>query len=192
MLSGLAALVTLTALAVAGYLLLREPPIPNRDPTGQTFPAVTGKALTGRAVDLPAALAGRPAVLLVGYRQRAQFDIDRWLLGLLQAGVDTQLLELPTIPALGPTLFSEQIDDGMRAGIPREDWDAVVTLYGSAARPVAELTGTTGGSVARVLVLDGDGRIVWFDDRGYSARKALEIGALLDRLAADASRPAKP
>ena len=160
---------------------------PNRDPVGEVFPSVEGESLEEVATALPESLAGKPAVLLVGYRQKTQFDIDRWLMGLLQAGVgtggdngiDARVLEGPTIPGLVPTIASGWIDDGMRSGIPREDWGAVVTLYGKAAEPVAEMTGTENGRLARVLVLDENGRVVWFDDTGYSARKAMEIADLL-------------
>ena len=152
---------------------------PNRDPVGEAFPSVEGRSLEKVETRLPESLAGRPAVLLVGYRQNTQFDIDRWLMGLLQAGVgtasDAALLEIPTIPGLVPTMASGWIDDGMRSGIPREDWAAVVTLYGSAAAPVAEMTGTENGRLARVLVLDPSGLVVWFDDEGYSARKAMAV-----------------
>ncbi|MEM9323221.1 MAG: hypothetical protein AAGA41_10335, partial [Pseudomonadota bacterium] len=104
-----------------------------------------------------------------------QFDIDRWLLGMAQAGLKAPLLEVPTIPGLVPSLASGFIDDGMRSGIPREDWSVVVTLYGSAAKPVAELTGTENGNNARVMVLDAAGTIIWFHDRGYSTGKVLEL-----------------
>jgi hypothetical protein len=154
-----------------------------RNPVGERFPSVIGQSLEKEAVALPEDLAGRPAVILVGYKQRTQFDIDRWLLGLLQADVQAQLLEVPTIPGLAPTFASGWIDDGMRSGIPREDWGAVVTLYGKRATPVAKFTGNDRGRLARILVLDSAGEVVWFDDEGYSASKALEIKALTDRLA---------
>lgn len=150
-------------------------PIPNRDPTGEVFPSITGESLAGQPVELPADLAGQPAILIVGYLQEAQFDIDRWLMGLIQAGVAVPILEVPTIPGLVPTLASDWIDDGMRSGIPREDWAIVVTLYGAAAEPVADLTGTTNGRLARVILLDSSGRVAWFHDRGYSASRALEL-----------------
>lgn len=157
--------------------------IPNRDPTGERFPAVVGQSLEKERTEMPGAFAGRPAVLLVGYEQGTQFDLDRWLMGLMQAGVDARLVEVPTIPGLVPTIASGWIDDGMRSGIPREDWGSVVTLYGGAARPVAELTGNEHGRRARVIVLDAEGSIVWFDDAGYSARKALGVAELVATLA---------
>lgn len=158
-------------------------PIPNRDPLGEAFPSVVGESLEKVETRLPESLAGKPAVLLVGYKQKTQFDIDRWLMGLLQAGVGsgdrTQLLEVPTIPGLLPTMASGWIDDGMRSGIPREDWASVVTLYGGAAEPVAEMTGNENGRLARVIVLDAEGTVVWFDDEGYSARKAMAVAELV-------------
>jgi hypothetical protein len=157
-------------------------PLANRDPSGQTFPVVVGQSLEEERTELPTAFAGGPAILLVGYEQRTQFDIDRWLMGLIQAEADATIVEIPTIPGLLPTMASGWIDDGMRSGIPQEDWASVVTLYGSAARPVAELTGNENGKNTRVLVLDAEGRIVWFDDTGYSARKALAVAELVSTL----------
>jgi len=158
---------------------------PNRNPVGEPFPAVVGQSLEKVATELPSTFAGEPVVLLVGYKQDAQFDIDRWLMGLLQTEIEMAIVEVPTIPGLMPTLASGWIDDGMRSGIPKEDWGSVVTLYGKAARPVAELTGTDRGRLTRVLVLDGTGTVRWFDDEGYSARKALAVGELI----AELSRP---
>lgn len=181
----------LAALAVLLLLLLGalsacSAPIPNRNPVGEAFPVVQGESLEKEAVVLPEAVAGEVAVLLVGYKQNTQFDIDRWLMGLLQAGVEARIYELPTIPGLVPTLISGWIDNGMRSGIPEEDWGAVVTFYGDAADPIAELTGTENGRNTRVLVLDRQGQIVWFSDVGYSPRLALELNAVVNRLAADA------
>lgn len=156
--------------------------VPNRDPVGEPFPTVNGESLAGEAVTLPDALAGQPAVLLVGYKQETQFDIDRWLLGFAQAGLKAPLLEVPTIPSLGASLASGFIDDGMRAGIPKEDWGVVVTVYGGNARPIVGLTGNENGNNARVMVLDADGTVVWFHDRGYSTTKVLELMARIEAL----------
>lgn len=100
-----------------------------------------------------------------------------------------RIVEVPTIPGLVTSLASGWIDDGMRSGIPREDWGAVVTLYGGAADPVAEFTGTENGRNARVLVLDRQGRVGWFTDRGYSASQAIEVAALLQTLRGEKAEP---
>ena len=175
----------MAATAGAGVVMLNgcSSSIPNRNPVGEAFPSVEGKSLEKAATRLPEDLAGKPAVLLIGYKQKTQFDIDRWLMGLLQAGVgtevDVQLLEIPTIPGLLPTMASGWIDNGMRSGIPEEDWGAVVTLYGDAAEPVARMTGTENGRLARIVVLDPEGRVVWFDDAGYGVKKAMAVAELV-------------
>lgn len=149
--------------------------VPNRTPLGEPLPTVVGEALDGKKVELPKDLAGKPAILLLGYVQQAQFDADRWIMGLLQAKTTVRILEVPTIKGMIPGMFAGMIDDGMRAGIPSEDWGSVVTLYGSDAATFVALTGNSGGPNMRVLLVDGDGRIRWFHDRGYSATKCLEL-----------------
>lgn len=154
----------------------------NRNPISEQFPSVVGQSLEKEEVRLPEDFAGEPVVLLVGYLQRTQFDIDRWILGLIQADVRAKILEVPTIPGLATSLASGWIDDGMRSGIPEEDWAVVITLYGASAKPVAKFTGNRGGQTARVLVLDADGEVVWFTDRGYSATQALDVKRVTDAL----------
>jgi len=150
---------------------------PNRVPVGETFPRVVGEGLDGTSRTLPDDLDGKPAVLLVGYVQGAQFDLDRWILGLMQAETPVAILEGPTIEGLVPTMISGWIDSGMRQGIPEEDWPSVVTVYGSEARKIVERTGDDRPRNGRVFLLDRTGRVVWFHDRGYSAGKLLELDA---------------
>lgn len=147
--------------------------VENRDPSSEAFPAVEGESLDGEAVALPP--RGEIAVLLVGYEQDAQFDADRWLFGLLQAETPARVVEVPTLVGRMPRLFAGKIDAGMRSGIPSEDWSSVVTLYGEDAERVRAFTGNEGGRNMRVLLVDGDGRVRWFHDRGFSAGKLLEL-----------------
>ena len=156
--------------------------LPRRDPTGERFPEVSGTSLAGDPVPLP---GGKAQVLLVGYLQDAQFDLDRWLLGLLQVGPPLPILEVPTIPSRIASVFAGTIDEGMREGIPAPEWRGVVTLYGEQADPVAELTGTENGSNGRVLVLDAEGRVVWFHDSGYSAATLLDLVRVAESLRAE-------
>lgn len=138
-----------------------------RDPTGEPFPTVNGTSLAGDAVQLPATGAGAPMLLLVGYEQEAQFDLDRWLLGLDAAGWRVRSFEVPTLPGLFPRLLAGTIDGGMRRGIPAEDWASIVTVYGDAAT-IAAFTGNDDGLTGRVLLLDATGKVVFFHDRGFS------------------------
>ena len=149
---------------------------PNRNPVGETFPIVQGKSLAGKPYKLPEAFQGSPTVLLIAYDQNAQFDVDRWLLGLLQSKTDVKLYEVPTVANWVAGRFGEQIDSGMRSGIPKEDWSVVVTVYDDGDKVVA-WTGDTNGRNARVVLLDASGKAVWFHDRGYSARVMMELDA---------------
>jgi hypothetical protein len=168
----------LSGIAVCAAVLIsfsKSSAVINRSPVGETFPTSRGESLEGKEVELPGDLSGAPAILILGYAQDAQFDADRWLFGLLQAETPAQILEVPTIPGMIPGWLSSRIDAGMRSGIPSEDWAVVVTMYGSDATKLVELTGNEGDRNVRVLLLDEAGRILWLHDRGFSAGKLLEL-----------------
>ncbi|MBK6939344.1 MAG: hypothetical protein IPH13_03930 [Planctomycetes bacterium] len=148
-----------------------EPPVL---PIGKPFPAVVGTSLSGDTVRVPQDFSGKPVLLLVGFVQNAQFDLDRWLFGLLQAGTPVAVREVPTIEGLVPGMFAGMIDEGMRGGIPSEDWGSVVTVYDD-AEPIADLLGRAPTSNGRIVLLDANGVVVWFHDRGYSASKLKEL-----------------
>ena len=151
---------------------------PNRNPIGENFPIVTGASLQDESVTLPTAYEGAPALYMVGYVQATQFDLDRWTIGLTQVGFPCRIVEVPAIPDAMATMFRGMIDDGMRSGIPREDWGSVVTLYGDAARPVAEFTGNRNPRNGRIMLIDAEGRVAWFWDQGFSARRLMELDTL--------------
>jgi hypothetical protein len=174
---------TISSLALAALTIsCTSSSIGNREPTGERFPSVVGKTLADEEVRLPEDVAGGPAILLIGYLQKAQFDADRWLYGLLQADLGARIYEVPTIPGLFPRALAGTIDSGMRSGIPSEDWSSVVTVYGDDAQAIVALTGNQNGRNMRVLVLDADGRVAWFHDRGFSAGKLLELGEAVSLL----------
>ena len=173
-------------LAVGGSILTLascSSPIPNRSPVGETFPVVRGESLKGDAVELPSAVLGVPAILMVGYVQGTQFDLDRWTLGFAQAKAKIKVVEVPAVVGWFPDTFLQgTIDNGMRAGIPAEDWEAVVTLYGKDAERIQELTGNENPRNGRILLVDEQGRIRWFWDQGYSSTRLLELLELASTL----------
>jgi hypothetical protein len=147
---------------------------------GKQFPQVIGESLDKQEVKLPDHVRGKPAVLLIAYKQRTQFDVDRWILGLLQAEVPVAIVEVPTIAGMLPNMVSNYINEGMRSGIPEEDWATVVTVYDDAAK-IVELLGNERPQSTQVVLLNKEGTIMWHSNRGYSASQVLEIKKLVGR-----------
>jgi len=146
----------------------------NRNPVGENFPTVNGQTLTEEERELPTYFKDSNVVLLLGYKQDSQFDIDRWLIGLEMTETKIKAYEIPTIQGLIPRMFKSSIDSGMRKGIPKELWGGVITIYGDGAT-VQEFTGNQNPNNARVLLLDKDGKVVYFHDRGFSVQALNEL-----------------
>jgi hypothetical protein len=146
----------------------------NRNPVGENFPTVEGQALTEESRKIPDYFEGSNVVLLLGYKQDSQFDIDRWLIGLDMTKTDVKVYELPTIQGLFPRMFQTAIDNGMRSGIPKEIWGGVITIYSGGAE-VQEFTGNENPNNARVMLLDESGKVIYFHDRGFSVPALNEL-----------------
>jgi len=164
--------------------------IENRDPSGEPFPSVEATSLAGETVEIPEDFAGAPVLLLVGYVQDTQFDIDRWLYGAIDAELEVALREVPAARGAAASLAKGFIDSGMQRGIPRDEWGAVTTTYGDAAEAIGQFTGTERPRNARVLLLDSNGIVRWFYDQGYSAMKLKGLEAALEDVSAPDTAPA--
>lgn len=154
---------------------------PISPPKGKPFPTITGQSLGGEKVEFPTKVAGQSAILIIGYLQDAQFDIDRWLYGILENQLNAAVYEIPTIGGLIPRLISDRIDNGMRSGIPKEDWDNVVTVYKDADK-IIQTIGNENPKNGHVVLLDSQGKIRWVHDRGFSPSVLLELKNKLNDL----------
>ena len=67
----------------------------NNDPSGKTFPNISGSSLNGKEYTIPADFSGEKILLLVGFKRKSQFDIDRWTIGLDQTKTRVKTIELP-------------------------------------------------------------------------------------------------
>ena len=150
----------------------------NQTLIGKPFPAVSGENLEKNKVNIPKDFDGDFTLLLVGYKQNSQFDIDRWLIGLDMTQTKVDAYEIPTIAGLFPRMFSTFIDNGMRKGIPKELWKGVITVYED-GELIQEFTGNENPNNARVLLLDKDGVIIYFYDRGFSVSALNDVRDLL-------------
>ncbi len=163
-----------------GFLVGCGSTIPNRSPVGELFPSVQGKSLDGQQSTIPEVFKGKNVILVLAYKQDAQFDVDRWGIGFFTSQLSLPpIYEIPTIPGLIPSLLKEVIDGGMRKGIPKESWKDVITVYGGDGGKLTEWTGTENPNNARVILLDEEGRVLWFHDRGYGLPP---LAGLLEKL----------
>lgn len=127
----------------------------------------SGESLEGDVVVMPQDFAGQQTLLLFGYVQDSQFDIDRWLIGLDMTQTQVAVYEIPTIKGMLPRMFKTFIDGGMRKGIPKELWKGVVTVYADGDK-LQQYTGNQNPNNARVMLLDANGKVLYFYDRGFS------------------------
>lgn len=142
-------------------------PYPNRNPIGEKFPSISGTGLNNQSWKIPEDMKGEKVILLLGYKMNSQFDIDRWLIGLDMTKTAISVYEVPTIKGMFPRMFKKQIDNGMRKGIPEMLWKAVITVYKDGDR-VQKFTGNTNPNNTRVILLDNEGTVRHFDDKGFS------------------------
>lgn len=139
----------------------------NKDITGQIFPSVVGTTLEKKSVSIPGDFNDDLTLLLIGYKQNSQFDIDRWLIALDVTETQVKVYEVPTIQGLFPEMFSTVIDNGMRAGIPKPLWQGVVTIYDDGEK-IQAFTGNENASNTRVVLLNKNGVILYFYDQGFA------------------------
>jgi hypothetical protein len=158
---------------------LAVPPRPA--PLGRRFPAVAGSSLAGLRVVIPHDLAGAPALLLVAFRRGTQADVDRWQSFAGDRLPGLYRLEVPVIPRLIFRPLAGWIDGGMRAGVPRDLWDGVVTIYEDGA-VVGGFLGDRGGLAAHAVLLDHEGVVRWIEAGGFAAvagERLVEVRAAL-------------
>jgi hypothetical protein len=151
---------------------------PSQVKEGEPLLSFVGASLDGTEYTIPEQMAGKPAVLLFGYVHKSQFDIDRWLIGLDMKNIRIPIYEIPAIQGFFPRLFSTRFDDAMREGIPREIWSDVITVYKDGDR-VQRFTGNESPKNSRVIILDEQGRVVHFYDRGFSVAA---LNALVEKV----------
>jgi hypothetical protein len=151
----------------------------NQTVTGKSFPSVTGQSLEEDTVNIPGDFNKEFTLLLIGYKQNSQFDIDRWLIGLDMTETKVDAYEIPTIQGLFPRMFSTVIDNGMRKGIPKELWKGVITVYEDGEK-VQAFTGNEDPNNTRVILLDKKGIVLYFYDDGFSVSALNKLRDILD------------
>lgn len=147
--------------------------IKNNNSLGKVFPQVQGKSLFGDSISVPQKVNDYQ-VILIGYKQNTQFDIDRWLIGLEMTGVKVLVNELPVLDSWFPFWFRNKIDGGMKRGIPEGLWKNVITVYDD-AQIIKNFLGTENPNNARVILLDAEHKVLAHFDDGFSSKSLSTI-----------------
>ena len=77
-----------------------------------------------------------------------------------------------------PRMFSTYIDNGMRSGIPKPLWKGVITIYADGDK-VQQFTGNERPNNARVALIDKQGKILFFYDKGFAVAALNQLREIL-------------
>ena len=141
------------------------------------FPTLVAQDLEGTVLELPAALAGDPSVVIVAFERRQQAAVDTWLPWLSELRKRAPRLEVYEVPTISQRWRPARrlIDGGMRAGIPdpavRRRTLTTYTDVGAVLEAL-ELEGT---DTIAVVVVDPGGTILWQGLGGYDPALAAEL-----------------
>lgn len=149
---------------------------------GKKFPAIRANSLAKKPVSIPEAASGRVALIAVAFLRESQQQLDSWL-GPFTKNFENRaeftFYEVPMIASVYK-LMRLVIDNGMRAGIPHNKHDHVVTMYGDVKKYLNELD--LDSRTGYAFLLDKVGIIRW-QGRGYSTPQSLrELFELAERL----------
>ncbi|MFI4859079.1 MAG: hypothetical protein ACIAXF_00215 [Phycisphaerales bacterium JB063] len=140
-----------------------------QDPTHQTLPRVVGESLAGASLTLPDDLRGRPTVLLVIYETEAQDDVNYWAMVAMANLPEAQLYEVAAFTKLKHLLTRRHIIRRAAHRVPEALHDRLIGVWWH-GRTLARFTGNPRDGHARVLLLDEQGRVVFFTDAGFNSQ----------------------
>jgi hypothetical protein len=138
---------------------------------GDAFPRLEAEFLSGRKAVLPDAVAGKSALVMMGFTYDSRFEIEKWAEHVRQeyrANDRVTFFEVPVIGGMG-RMAKWFIDSGMRKGTPKELHENVITVYGGADRWKQAMGFSQAQEDAAYLALLGpDGRVRWLHRGGFS------------------------
>src|SRR3954462_13334678 len=153
---------------------------------GDPLPRLTGHLLTGSEAVLPQALAGKVALIAMGFTYKSRFPVEAWA-DWYRATIDSTtavtFLEVPMIGGAA-TLGRWFIDRGMRKGTPAELHDNVITVYGGTGDWKQRLLYSPAHEDdAYLIVVDRNGVVRWLHHGAFDQARADDLARLLASLA---------
>ena len=142
---------------------------------------LAGRALDGKAYELPGDLAKEHNIFIVAFRREQQSLVDQWLprlIDLEQRRSDVAVYELPVLSSLyGPARWF--IDGGMARGVPDAAARArTITVYTDVGKVVDNL-GLAGTDTIAVVIVERSGRVLASEVGGFQEQKSERLAAAL-------------
>ncbi len=152
-------------------------PAPNAQGEPHHVPALHGAVLTGAPADLPASLAGKRGVLVLGFSQASRDEVAAWgrrLAGDYRDSPAVVYYEMPVLAAV-PKLLRGWVARKVSEGVPDRARSHCVLVMDHEADWKAA-AGFTHDEDAYVLLVDSSGTVLWrtegqADDTHYADLK---------------------
>jgi hypothetical protein len=134
---------------------------------GQMFPQLSGQTLAGKPLELPAAIMGDPAVVIISFSKTAGNDARSWNERLsmdFPKGVPSYtIILLESVPKL----FRGLAVSNIKSSMPVLMQDRTIVLY-SDEMLWKQRVAFSEDSRAYVIMLGSDGRILWRCEGAFS------------------------
>ncbi len=144
--------------------------------TGEQFPTVIGRLLSGQSLTIPNELTDRVGLLIVAWDYAARVEVEEWGRILLEKyGIlpGVAVYEVAMISGIGP-LMRKAIDAAMARSTPGEMREHVLTVYGDLRRLRKQLEAPS-RATATVFLLGRTGRLAWRMDGAPTPEKLDEL-----------------
>ncbi|HEY3416838.1 MAG TPA: hypothetical protein VGM23_08145 [Armatimonadota bacterium] len=149
---------------------------------GEPFPELSGTTLAGEPVVLPADIAGRVGLLVMGFDYAVRFEVEQWARHVAMRYGEMPSLAWYVLPMIGGIgrLMRTAIDSAMVRGTPADEQSHILTIYGD-LRWLRKRLGVLDTSQAYVYLIGRTGRLVWHTEGSLTTEKSADLDAALEK-----------
>jgi hypothetical protein len=169
--------------AILVPMLLAASPAAGPLSPGSVMPPLRGELLTGAEAELPAAIAGKVALLAFGFTRGSSEDVKAWGARFKASyGSDTMLtwVEVPVMGGIA-RMMRGVITGAMRKETPEPDRTHLMTVWSDADAWKRRLA-VSAGKPAYLLLLDREGIVRWKGSGPLNEETWRTLAAVTDSL----------
>ncbi len=141
------------------------------------FPAVEGVNLDNAAQALPGAFKGQFNLVLMAFRREQQAEVDTWLPELRRMALERSGFDFYELPVIGPKVAPLRwiIRKGMGSKITEPGARLRTILVFAEKAPLLSPLNIVSEETIAVLLLDGQGRLLWRSEGFWSPAKGAAL-----------------